>query len=79
MNMVRKAKADTTKAILIKQPKHCLTKPMQRTAKAAFYLEGVLPATVSQVRANRAGKVVFYRRGVLCSASSYGIGYSCSR
>ena len=24
-------------------------------------------------------KLIFYRRGVLCSASSYGIGYSCSR
>jgi len=63
MNMVRKAKADTTKAILIKQPKHCLTKPMQRTAKAAFYLEGVLPVELSQIGVNRAGKIGFSSAG----------------
>jgi hypothetical protein len=56
-----------------------LTMPMQRTAQARFYVEGVLPVTVSQIGANYAGEAHFYRRGVLCSVSSYGIGYSCSR
>jgi hypothetical protein len=55
------------------------TKPMQRTAQAALYVEGVLPVMVSQIWASYAGKAGFYRRGVLCSAWFYGIGSSCSR
>jgi hypothetical protein len=34
---------------------------------------------MSQIEANGAGEVHSYRRGVLCSTLSYGIGYSCSR
>jgi hypothetical protein len=56
-----------------------LTKPMQRTAQARFYVEGVLPGAVSEIAAIWAGKVYFHRRDVLCSASSYGMGYKCSR
>ena len=50
MNMAKKAKADTTMAILIKQPEHCLTMPLQRTAKVKIFIERALPVTVSQWR-----------------------------
>jgi hypothetical protein len=32
---------------------------MQRTAKARFYIEGVLPVEVSQIVANYAGEIHF--------------------
>jgi hypothetical protein len=44
-----------------------------------IYIEGILPVTVSQIGANCAGEVGFFRRGVLCSALSYGISHSGSR
>ena len=43
------------------------------------FSEGVLPVTVSQIGVKGAGEVHFYRRGVLCSASFYGIGIKGSR
>ena len=43
------------------------------------FSEGVLPVTVSQIGVKGAGKVHFYGRGVLGSASFYGIGFKGSR
>jgi hypothetical protein len=37
---------------------------MQRTAKARFQVEGMLPVMVSQIGVNRAGGVYFCWRGV---------------
>jgi hypothetical protein len=56
-----------------------LTRPMQRTAKARFQLEGVLPVVVSQIGVNCADGVYFCWRGVGVGSLSYGKGYSGSR
>jgi hypothetical protein len=65
--------------MMILHPTSHPTMPMQRTAQARFYVDGVLPMTVFQIGAYCAGEVQVYRWGVLCSALSYSIGYKCSR
>jgi hypothetical protein len=37
--------------------------PIQRTAQARFYVEGVLPVIVSQIGVDRAGEVGFASAG----------------
>jgi len=59
MNMVKKAKADTPKAILIKQPMRCLAMPLQRNAKARLFIRRALPVMVSQIGTNCAGGELF--------------------
>ena len=57
---------------------NCCLYPASGLPKLVF-IEGVQPVMLSQIGAIGAGEVHFYRRGVLCSALSYGIGCSGSR
>jgi hypothetical protein len=56
-----------------------LTRPMSRTAQARFFAKWCCLLRYLKLQQIVLAKLVFHRRGVLCSVSSYGIGYSCSR
>ena len=55
-----------------------LTRPMQRTAKARFFVERVLPVVLVQLGVDYAGEVHLCRWGVVYSTLSNGNGSLCS-